>query len=145
MSPNLNKQLHDKYPKLCENMNKSPQKTCFSFWCECDDGWFSLIDQLLGFIQGTVDSNHKYCKKGDAGYIERIKVAQIKEKFGKLRIYIDNGSEEVIGAILFAEYLSGFICEECGSTKNVGTTTNFYIKTVCINCVKDIKNWKQNQ
>ena len=43
-----------------------------------------------------------------------VKIAQYKEKFGSLRIYIDGGDEEVEGMIRFAEYLSTKTCQATG-------------------------------
>lgn len=38
------------------------------------------------------------------------------------------------GAVDFAEYLSGTICEVCGSTERVGRTIKGYFRTLCFNC-----------
>ena len=43
-----------------------------------------------------------------------VKIAQYKEKFGSLRIYIDGGDDHVEGMIRFAEYLSQKTCQNTG-------------------------------
>lgn len=43
-----------------------------------------------------------------------VTVAQYKEKFGTLRIYIDGRDDEVEGMIRFAEYLSTKTCQDTG-------------------------------
>ena len=65
---------------------------------------------------------------------------QIKEKYGSLRLYgcgkIGNTMEE----------LSYSVCEECGTTSNIGTTKG-WIKTICKQCAIDnnrIDNWTLN-
>lgn len=47
--------------------------------------------------------------------ITQVVAAQIKEKFGGLRFYIDGGDDYIHGAITMAENLSYRICEECGT------------------------------
>ena len=45
---------------------------------------------------------------------EAVKIAQYKEKYGSLRVYIDGGDEGVEGMIRFAEYLSKKTCQATG-------------------------------
>ena len=75
--------------------------------------------------------------------------AQVKQKFGSLRFYIDGGDEIIYNYISFAEYLSGYICEQCGTTENVGSTQwPAWILTLCENCAiksKKIDVWKKNE
>ena len=61
--------------------------------------------------------------------VEYVKVAQIKEKFGGLRFYVDGGDEFVRGAIWLAESLSMKICEECGATGE--RRSGGWIRTLC--------------
>jgi hypothetical protein len=57
------------------------------------------------------------------------KVVQIKEKFGTLRFYIDNGNETSFAITSYAEHMSETTCEKCG---NVGRTyTIGWHKTLC--------------
>lgn len=57
------------------------------------------------------------------------KVAQIKEKFGTLRFYIENGNETAFAIAGYAEHMSETTCEKCG---NVGKTyTIGWHKTLC--------------
>jgi hypothetical protein len=62
--------------------------------------------------------------------IERMpKIAQIKEKFGTLRIYVNNYSD-ICGAVMdYAELMSEVTCEVCG---NAGKTYEMnWHKTLC--------------
>jgi len=65
---------------------------------ECGRGWESLYAPLIA-----------RCKA------EGVGVLQIKEKFGGLRFYVMDGSEELHAAIKEAEAKSLTICEQCGS------------------------------
>ena len=37
--------LIKKYPLIFKNAYISPQKSCMAFGCECDNGWFKLLDE----------------------------------------------------------------------------------------------------
>ena len=61
--------------------------------------------------------------------VKTVKIAQVKEKFGTLRFYVDGADEFVHGAIWLAESLSGTICEECGKP---GTQrSGGWVRTLC--------------
>jgi hypothetical protein len=64
---------------------------------------------------------------------DKVKVLQIKEKFGRLRFYITGGDDYVVGLIQMAEASSGLVCEICSNsakTKNKGT----WLLTRCFDC-----------
>ena len=86
---------------------------------ECCKGWYPIIDQLIMDIN-KVDSS--------------IGILQIKEKFGGLRFYVDNHSEEVYNLISDAERKCWHTCEDCGSTKNVTTAGSGWLRTLCEEC-----------
>jgi hypothetical protein len=48
-----------------------------------------------------------------------VKVTQVKEKFGQLRIYLRGGDECVAFIPAIAELVSGCMCELCGDPGNV--------------------------
>ena len=47
-------------------------------------------------------------------YVSRVRVAQIKEKFGGLRFYYDGGNDVVDGMVTMAESWASRTCETCG-------------------------------
>lgn len=66
---------------------------------------------------------------------QRIPVAvQVKEKFGMLRFYVQNATDEQMQLISFAENLSSRICEKCGSMKDAVPGGNGWVKTLCPPC-----------
>ena len=75
--------------------------------CFCGNGWFKLIDELLTDIESLNPD-------------ESIKVDQIKEKFGGLRIYLnhygedDKIADQILDLIGMAEVYSTAVCESCG-------------------------------
>ena len=97
MSPDLQKQLLDKYPKLYGQGH---------FWgFECGDGWYDLIDHLSSAITRYTNQFNDF----------DVVVSQVKEKFGELRFYADNTDKVVDGMIWLAEHMSGKTCETCGN------------------------------
>ena len=109
MSPELEKKLLDKYPKLFSSKQ---------FWgVECGDGWYDILDHLCGAIK-------EYTYDGD-----NVTVGQAKEKFGKLRFYLAEEDSVIHGMITLAEYMSGHTCETCG--KRGKTRGGSWMVTLC--------------
>ena len=103
------------YPRLYSNYTESVTKSCMAFGFECGDGWFDIIWDLSAKLEplGVIAS-------------------QVKEKYGTLRFYIYNGSDEAFDLIDQAELASGRTCEECGEP---GKTTDMgWARTLCSSC-----------
>ena len=73
------------------------------FGFECMDGWADLIEGSLRQIQRYAE-----LEKSD------VKITQVKEKFGLLRIYQRGGGENVCQVLEICELASGCVCELCG-------------------------------
>ena len=102
MNSDLEKSLINKYPELFQSYGGDPKETCMAWGCECDDGWYDLIDSLCAYIAAIC--NHKMMVSYKDGYVKteqeeqtglknehidppKVKFQQIKEKFAGLRIY----------------------------------------------------------
>jgi len=59
MKLELDKLLCEKYPKMMVNRNKNMQETCMCWGFECGDGWYNILDQLMGNIQHHIDWKEK--------------------------------------------------------------------------------------
>ena len=59
MKQELDKLLCERYPKMMVNRNKSMQETCMCWGFDCGDGWFNILDQLMGNIQHHIDWKEK--------------------------------------------------------------------------------------
>ena len=113
------------YPKMMVNRNKDMMETCMCWGFECGDGWFQILNQLMGNIQHHIDWKNK-----DGEVVPQVTLDQVKEKFGRLRFYYTGGDDYVRGLVSMAESMSGITCEECGKP---GTqTSGGWIKTVCV-------------
>ena len=62
MKQELDKLLCEKYPKMMVNRNKNMQETCMCWGFDCGDGWFNILDQLMGNIQHHIDWKEKQRK-----------------------------------------------------------------------------------
>ena len=82
-------------------------------WLNCvGEGWHGIVRPLV--------------EKANA---EGASIAQIKEKFGGLRFYVDGGSDELHSMIDAAQERSAQTCEKCG--KQGKRRSGGWIKTLC--------------
>jgi len=124
MNEKLDELLCQRYPKMMVNREKSMMETCMCWGFECGDGWFNILDQLMGNIQHHID-----WKNRDGEVVHQVTLNQVKEKFGSLRFYYTGGDDYIDGMVTLAESMSGVTCEECGLP---GTQTQGgWIKTAC--------------
>ena len=124
MNEKLDELLCQRYPKMMVNREKSMMETCMCWGFECGDGWFNILDQLMGNIQHHIDWKNK-----NGEVVHQVTLNQVKEKFGSLRFYYTGGDDYIDGMVTLAESMSGVTCEDCGSpgTQNQGG----WIKTTC--------------
>ena len=106
--------------------DKPPIKDCGYF--VVDNGWLKLIKELIeDLIKLGWDKQ----------------VTQVKEKFGGLRFYINEGSDEIFERITEAENKSYEICEVTGESGTLRTDIGWY-RTLCDVEYEKIKNKKEN-
>ena len=138
MKQELDKLLCERYPKMMVNRNKDMKETCMCWGFECGDGWFNILDQLMGNIQHHIDWKNK-----KEEIIPQVTLDQIKEKFGTLRFYYTGGDDVIGGMVRMAESMSGVTCEDCG---NVGERRGGgWVHTYCTPCeeAREIERAKQ--
>ena len=130
MKQELDKLLCERYPKMMVNRSKPMQETAMCWGFECGDGWFPILDQLMGNIQHHIDWKQQQKEKYNRGEgCTQVTLDQVKEKFGTLRFYYTGGDDVIDGMVRMAESMSGVTCEECGSPgKRVG---GGWITTLC--------------
>lgn len=107
--------LKMKYPEMYDSVS------CGIY---VDEGWHNIVFMLSNII-------YNHCKfQIKNGKMESFpKVAQIKEKFGGLRFYMDGGDSFCNGAIHMAEVIAETTCEVCG--KEGKLRRGGWIKTLC--------------
>lgn len=121
MKEELEQKLIEKYPSLFADKDKSPRETLICFGCECGDGWYNILDKLFEKLSKFPD----------------LKLTQVKEKYGTLRIYVNDYNEEVSKYIEDANRKSGKTCEMCG--KKGKRRNGGWITTLCNGCYKNTK------
>lgn len=138
MSPELDKQLCEKYPKIFRDRNGDMKETLMCWGFECGDGWYTILDQLCANIQWHIDQRNKtrdILLKGNPhnvpipDKVPQVVAMQVKEKFGGLRFYYNGGDEVVGGMIRMAKSWADNTCEVCG---NPGKSRDGgWIRTLC--------------
>jgi len=100
-------EIISKYPLLFRDCKLPVSQSCMAFGIDTGDGWLQLIDQLSQELESTAKQVVWY--------------AQIKEKFGTLRVYLNyaasvsNEKMQEVDAILDKyQELSSRVCEQCG-------------------------------
>jgi hypothetical protein len=127
MKQELDALLCEKYPKMMVNRNKHMTETCMCWGFECGDGWYNILNSLMGNIQGHIDWKNK-----KEEVVPQVILDQVKEKFGTLRFYYTGGDDYIRGLVSMAESMSAITCESCG---NPGKQTHGgWIKTICEPC-----------
>jgi len=76
-------------------------------------GWHGLVDELFDLVEK-----------------EKFEVAQVKEKYGSIRIYVNGANEDVYKMIDDLERRSSTICEVCGKSGE-RVSRGGWIKTRC--------------
>ena len=88
-----------------------------AYFFDCDSGWNVLLKEL---IEDLIE----------LGWNKQV--CQVKEKFGGLRFYINEGSDEIYDRLIKAERESYHICEKCGEKGELRNDNGWYL-TLCEN------------
>jgi hypothetical protein len=148
-------ELKENYPLLFYKEEGEAMQPINLFGLETNAGWDHIIKAMCRQMYTRYRITKRNCdywlkKATDEGNTEEIqkckellekeeqevpKICQIKEKFGTLRVYVDNLTPYVDGIIDMAESMSEITCEECG---NLGKTyTIGWHKTLCYEHAKE--------
>ena len=140
MKQELDTLLCERYPKLMVNRNLPMQETCMCWGFDCGDGWFNILDQLMGNIQHHIDWKNK-----KEEVVAQVTLDQVKEKFGTLRFYYTGGDDVIDGMVRMAESMSGVMCEECSAPAK--THGPGWIRTICEPCeeARELARKKANE
>ena len=139
MKLELQNDLVKAYPKIFKNVD---------FGIECNDGWYDLLDTLCHTMQRHCDvantryiietDKYQFVVEGDPEYVQVV-AAQVKEKLGTLRFYVDGGDATTQGMIQMAEAMSSRICELCGNPARDNKGSG-WLHTTCTVCNKTIRD-----
>lgn len=122
MNIKLENELIKKYPTVFKDHGNPSRETCMTWGCECGDGWYNIIDELSSKLEPM-----------------GVVALQVKEKFGGLRFYVGNVTDEhkteVFNIISEAESKSFSTCETCGESGKARRSG--WIKTLCDKCANE--------
>lgn len=111
-----------KYPTLIDHNAKYPVSV---YGVECGKGWDAIISEMLDKM---VEINEKQVAN------EKFGIAQIKEKFGGLRVYTTGFlPDEAKAAIIAAENKCSKTCEYCGDPASLMSNRGWY-RVCCERC-----------
>jgi hypothetical protein len=116
------------YPKMMANRGLPMTETAMCWGFECGDGWFQILNQLMGNIQNHIDWSNR-----NGEVVSQVTLDQVKEKFGTLRFYYTGGDDYIRGMVTMAESMSGVTCEECGKPATANwPQPSGWVRTVCV-------------
>ena len=151
MNEKLQSDLVKAYPNIFKNIGGDKTVTCMHWGIECNDGWYDLIYCLCHSIQRHCQiqntryihatDKYEFLVEGDPEYVQVV-AAQVKEKLGTLRFYVDGGDAATEGMIQMAEAMSGRVCELCGSPAKTSRDSG-WLHTTCDACNKRIRLERQ--
>lgn len=139
-----NKKLVEKYPFLLpRDWNDEELKDYAYSWTLMDEiprGWRIALGELL------FDELKEECEK--VNYLNDLRLVQIKEKFGGLRIYTNGEPEGSNINDIIEKYslLSENICIKCGKP-DVSMVNDSWVSPYCLDCWIDIEQryWKDRK
>jgi hypothetical protein len=123
----LENDLFEKFPQLFQDKDLPDTKTRICDGCACGDGWYQIIHDMC---QEIMDNDPP----------EGFRFFQIKEKWGRLTVYIevfdqdgDYNIDKFYNIVSKYEKMSKDVCENCGSL-DVKTQGPGWLKTLCKVC-----------
>jgi len=134
MNPALEAKIYLRCPILYRDRKAGPQSNLMCFGFEVGEGWYELIYNASVDIESVVQEMKN---RGIAEHNLHSAV-QVKEKFGALRFYVDNETEQISDIIEKAEALSAVTCDTCGKPGKI--IVGGWLRTLCSDC--EAKNKK---
>lgn len=128
MNPENTSRLLSRFPGLFKYTDKdsirtsSPHPSLMYFGFDCYDGWYNILHDCFSQIQDVYNQWSEAEK-------EAFWIFQVKEKFGTLRIYVNQrlpGTHPIMQIIIKTEVLSSDKCEVCGENGRFLTRNHRY-------------------
>lgn len=114
--------LVKRFPELFREYGSTPQQSAMAFGCAIGDGWHDLFVMLCEDLDEV--------RKED---LKDLRFVQVKEKFGRLRVYLSPNNEATNELTNEYEIASGFICERCGNAGRI-EIREAWLKCLCRSC-----------
>jgi hypothetical protein len=115
-----------KYPGILLGTNwRNPEGPRIPVEIGVEDGWSSIVIKLVEDIHAvwvTLSPEEQH----------EIYVAQIKEKFGAMRFYMERSNDVIWELIQAAEHATALVCEFCGAPGEIRSGS--WLKNRCEPC-----------
>ena len=92
----------------------------------CGAGWYPILARLLADLA--------VIRREDV--LTRLRVVQVKEKFGGLRVHVDGGNERIQARIADAETEAATTCEHCGGPSPGLRSHGGWYGNICDSCAQ---------
>lgn len=104
MRDDLEQTLFVTFPDLFSGTYPDPVASAMGRGFECGEGWFPLLMGLCHSVSQAVQNTE----------MPKVRVLQVKEKFGRLRFRFSGGNSMTIGMVRMVEDLSMNIDSDTG-------------------------------
>jgi hypothetical protein len=133
MTPDREARLCAAHPHWTASHGGDPRVTCMAWGFAVGDGWYPLLDKTLAALEAVREELLEAKDEDDRALAAEVTLAQVKEKFGGLRVYLSHHHDRLARVVAHAEWASFLVCEGCGTTAAV-TTEGGYVQTLCAPC-----------
>lgn len=137
-----NKKLVERYPFLLPR-NVFTDKLIPDY-----DYEYTLYDEInigwqIGFGEFLLEDLREALVKND--YLDKFRFTQIKEKYGYLRLYCNGAPIEVYNVLQKYEFISEYVCIECGSTHACIVDDYGWYLPLCKDCWDKKNKWREEK
>lgn len=135
-----NKRIIKQYPFLLPR-NVYSDKVPSNYDYEYTEYDALLKGWQIGFGKFLLEDLHEACLK--TGYLDRLRIEQLKEKYGSMCLYINAAPQEVHDVVRNYEFISQYICAQCGSIHGHVVNDYGWYFSLCRECYE--KNNKRRE
>lgn len=121
------REILERYPALFERPQGSKGLTLLDDGLACDAGWYQILDRLFADLSKI--------QKEDI--LTHLRVVEVKEKFGRLRVYVVGGNERVDARIEQAVDEASATCEGCGGPSPGFRYHGAWYGNICDSCARE--------
>jgi len=119
-------EFYEKHKYLFELMHVERPHYPIRWGYEVGKGWIPIIEKFIEKLD-EIDTDNV------------VRIFQIKEKFGTLRLYLEHSTKEAERLVDAYETMANFVCEECGAPGEYRGGLS-WVQTLCDDCYEKARN-----
>jgi hypothetical protein len=124
MRKDLDEKLTNDFPNLYRDRNDKACRSGIRWGYTCGNGWYPLIYRTSAKLE-------KLILQLPENKMKFYKATQVKQKFGGLRLYMYDRTQEMKDIISEAEEKSFHVCESCGKPGELIQIPHRWVTTSC--------------